>query len=290
MLQRHARAIMKKQLMTVGVGGSSRMSAIYQRNNIHVEGSGSKTIVFAHGYGCDQVMWRYLTPAFANDYRLILFDHVGAGKSDLSRYSREKYGSLNGYADDVLEIIEYVGNEPVIFAGHSVSAIIGILAAIKRPRAFDRLVLVGPSPCYINDGDYTGGFTRADIEGLLQTLDENHLGWSKAMAPVIMKNADRPELASELAESFCRTDPEIAKHFARVTFLSDNRGDLSNVAVPALVLQCSEDSIAPENVGEFVHRNLPNSTLVKLTASGHCPHMSGPDETVRSIKDYLAHQ
>jgi sigma-B regulation protein RsbQ len=262
--------------------------SISQRHNINMAGSGGKTILFAHGYGCDQVMWRFLVPSFQDGYRVVLFDHVGAGKSDLSCYSREKYGTLDGYADDVLDIIDSVGGTPVVFVGHSVSAMIGVLAAIKRPHVFDRLVLIGPSPCYINNGDYAGGFSKIDIEGLLQTLDENHLGWSKAMAPVIMKNAERPELASELAESFCRTDPEIARHFARVTFLSDNRSDLCRVTVPSLVLQCSDDSIAPEGVGDFVHRNLANSALIKLQATGHCPHMSGPVETIKSIKSYLA--
>jgi sigma-B regulation protein RsbQ len=199
-------------------------------------------------------MWRFLVPAFQDEYRVVLFDYVGAGKSDLSHYSRQKYGTLVGYAEDVLEIVDAVGGAPVIFVGHSVSAMIGVLAAIKRPAAFERLVLIGPSPCYINDEGYVGGFARSDIEGLLKTLDENHLGWSRAMAPVIMKNESRPELAEELAESFCRTDPEIAKHFARVTFLSDNRADLPLLSVPALVLQCSDDSIAPDSVGGFVHR------------------------------------
>jgi sigma-B regulation protein RsbQ len=263
-------------------------TSISERHNINIAGRGNRTILFAHGFGCDQIMWRFLAPAFEDSYRVVLFDHVGAGKSDLSSYSRQKYGSLDGYAEDVLDIIDSLGGTPVVFVGHSVSAMIGVLAAIKRPEFFERLVLVGPSPCYINDGDYTGGFSKTDIEGLLQTLDENHLGWSKAMAPVIMKNARRPELASELEESFCRTDPEIAKHFARVTFLSDNRSDLSHLTVPALVLQCSDDSIAPDGVGEFVHRNLPNSAFVKLRATGHCPHLSGPAETIQSIRNYLA--
>lgn len=262
--------------------------SIFQRHNIHIVGTGRKTIMFAHGYGCDQIMWRFLVPAFQESYRVVLFDYVGAGKSDLSSYSREKYGTLSGYAEDILEIIDAVSGAPVIFVGHSVSAMVGVLAAIKRPTAFERLVLVGPSPCYINDADYFGGFTKGDIDGLLQTLDENHLGWSRAMAPVIMKNEERPELASELAESFCRTDPEIAKHFARVTFLSDNRADLSKLTVPALVLQCSDDSIAPQSVGEFVHRHLSGSEFVKMRATGHCPHLSGPDETIQNIRDYLS--
>jgi sigma-B regulation protein RsbQ len=235
-------------------------------------------------------MWRFLTPEFQDDYRIVLFDLIGAGKSDLSLYNREKYGTLQGYADDVLEIIGATSSSPAIFVGHSVSAMIGVLAAIRKPEAFERLILVGPSPCYINDGDYVGGFNRSDIDGLLQTLADNHLGWSKAMAPVIMKNEDRPELATELEESFCRTDPQIARHFARVTFLSDNRADLPLVAVPSLVLQCADDSIAPDIVGEYVHHHLAGSTFVKMKAVGHCPHLSAPAETTRSIKEFLLQQ
>jgi sigma-B regulation protein RsbQ len=272
----------------MGTSAASLASmSVIRRHNVNIVGNGQKTMMLAHGYGCDQLMWRFLVTAFQNEYRLVLFDYVGAGKSDLSQYSRERYGTLNGYADDVLEIIEAVSAAPVIFVGHSVSAIIGVLAANKKPSAFERLVLIGPSPCYINEGEYVGGFSKDDIDGLLQTLDENHLGWSRAMAPIIMKNENRPELASELAESFCRTDPEIAKHFARVTFLSDNRADLPLVKVPSLVMQCSDDSIAPDSVGEYVHRRLPDSTFVKLQATGHCPHLSSPAEVVRRIEDYL---
>jgi sigma-B regulation protein RsbQ len=270
--------------------GSIVQMSILQRHNIKIVGNGSRTILFAHGYGCDQIMWRFLVPAFQDTYRVVLFDYVGAGKSDQSHYNQQKYGTLDGYADDVLEIVDAVGGAPVIFVGHSVSSMIGVLAAIKRPSSFEKLVLIGPSPCYINDHDYVGGFTESDIDGLLKTLDENHLGWSRAMAPVIMKNEARPELAEELAESFCRTDPEIAKHFARVTFLSDNRADLPLLSVPALVLQCSDDSIAPDSVGEFVHRQLPGSTFVRLRATGHCPHLSGPDETARTIREFIEHR
>ncbi|MCU1329866.1 MAG: alpha/beta hydrolase [Bryobacterales bacterium] len=261
--------------------------SIFKRHNINIIGTGSKTIVFAHGYGCDQMMWRTVASDLQRDYRIVLFDYVGAGRSDLASYSRQKYGTLDGYADDVLAIIEAVATEPVVFAGHSVSSMIGLLAAIRKPELFDRLIMIGPSPCYINDGDYVGGFSQSDIDALLETLDANHLGWSRAMAPVIMKNEDRPELASELADSFCRTDPEIAKHFARVTFLSDNRADLPSLKVPSLLLQCADDSIAPVSVGEYLHNRLPKSSLVKLDAVGHCPHLSAPDETIRSIRQYL---
>jgi sigma-B regulation protein RsbQ len=261
--------------------------SLLQKHNVNVFGNGDKTMLFAHGYGCDQTMWRYVAPAFQDQYRVVLFDHVGAGKSDICQYSRQKYGTLCGYADDLLGIIEAVQGAPAIFVGHSVSALVGVLASVQKPEAFESLVLVGPSPCYINDGDYLGGFSRSDIEALLRTLDDNYLGWSKIMAPVVMKNEERPELTQELSDSFCRTDPKIAKHFARVTFLSDNRADLCKVSVPALVMQCAQDDIAPDAVGDFVHRNMPGSTLIKLQATGHCPHMSAPAETIRVIRDYL---
>lgn len=264
--------------------------SIFECHNINVIGNGAKTIVFAHGYGCDQIMWRFMVPEFQENYRIVLFDYVGAGKSDLSSYSRKKYDTLDGYADDVLQIIDAVSADPVIFVGHSVSSMVGLLAAIKRPEAFERLIMVGPSPCYVNDGDYVGGFNRSDIDELLHTLEANHLGWSRSMAPVIMKNEDRPELALELAESFCRTDPDIAKHFARVTFLSDNRADLSLLNVPSLLLQCSDDVIAPVSVGDYLHKNIAGSSLVQMKAVGHCPHLSAPVETARAIREYLQSQ
>jgi sigma-B regulation protein RsbQ len=260
---------------------------ITERNNVRVSGSGGRAMLFAHGFGCDQNMWRFVVPAFENDYRVVLFDHVGAGRSDISSYSREKYGTLDGYAIDVLEICEELGLEDVIFVGHSVSAMIGVLAARRQPARFEALILVGPSPRYINDDDYVGGFSRSDIEELLDSLDSNYLGWSAAMAPAIMGNPERPELGSELANSFCRTDPEIAGHFARVTFLSDNREDLSVVNIPTLILQCSDDIIAPPSVGEFVHAQMPRSELVQLKAIGHCPNLSAPEETTAAIKEFL---
>jgi sigma-B regulation protein RsbQ len=244
-------------------------------------------MLLAHGFGCDQNMWRFLVPAFQHQYRLVLFDHVGAGHSDLSQYQRDKYSTLQGYVEDVLQILDAVEASPALFVGHSVSAMIGVLAAIQRPDAFEQLVLIGPSPCYVNEGDYVGGFRRSDIEGLLETLDSNYLGWSSAMAPIIMGNQDRPELAAELTDSFCRTDPEIAKQFAQVTFLSDNRADLPLVQTPALILQCSEDVIAPDSVGVFVHQHLSGSHLVRLRATGHCPHLSAPEETIAAMKEYL---
>ncbi len=260
------------------------------RNHVRVYGRGSRPMVFAHGFGCDQQMWRWVTPAFEDDYRLVLFDHVGAGQSDLSAYDPRKYGTLAGYATDLLEICQALDLHDVIFVGHSVSAMIGVLAALREPQRFGQLVLVGPSPRYIDDGDYRGGFSRADIDQLLDFLDSNHLGWSAAMAPVFMGQQPDPGLAQDLSNSFCRTDPAIARDFARVTFLSDNRADLPRVQTPSLILQCREDVIAPLVVGDYVHAHLPGSQLVVLDAIGHCPHMSAPATTVAAIRAYLTQQ
>ena len=259
-----------------------------ERNNVTEHGRpGGRPMLFAHGFGCDQNMWRFVWPEFADDHRVVLFDHVGAGGSDASAFDRDRYASLQGYADDVLEICHELDLTDVVFVGHSVSAMIGALAAAAEPERFGRLVLVGPSPRYIDDEGYTGGFTREDIEGLLASMDSNYLGWSGAMAPVIMGNVDRPELGDELTNSFCRADPEIARHFARVTFMSDNRADLAGLPTPALVLQTTDDPIAPEAVGRYVHEQLPRSSFVLLQATGHCPNLSAPDETVAAIRAYL---
>ena len=257
------------------------------RNNVQIAGRGTRTMVFAHGFGCDQNMWRFVAPAFGKRFTTVLFDHVGAGGSDLSAYQPEKYASLGGYADDLIEIGRTLNWKDAVFVGHSVSAMIGVLASLKAPGMFGRLVLVAPSPCYINDGDYVGGFTKADINEMLDFLADNYMGWSASMAPVIMGNAERPALGDELTNSFCRTDPAIAKSFARVTFLSDNRDDLAKVSIPTLILQCSDDVIAPQQVGDFIHRQMPGSTLIHLHASGHCPNLSAPDETVSAIKTFV---
>jgi sigma-B regulation protein RsbQ len=263
------------------------MMSVLKRNNVSVQGKGRRPMLFAHGFGCDRNMWRYVAPAFEDDFRTVLFDHVGAGGSDLSAYSAQKYASLQGYADDVLEICRALELEGVTFVGHSVSAMIGVLAAAQAPALFEQLVLIGPSPRYIDDQDYLGGFSASQIEELLEFLDTNHMGWSQAMAPAIMGNADRPELAEELTNSFCRTDPQIARHFARVTFTSDNRADLRSVQTKALVLQCSEDVIAPVSVGQYVHRQLAGSTFVQMRATGHCPNLSAPDETIAAIRAFV---
>jgi sigma-B regulation protein RsbQ len=259
------------------------------RNNVTEFGPAEgQPILFAHGFGCDQQMWRYVAPAFADRYRVVLFDHVGAGRSDLAAYDPDRYSSLEGYARDILEICDELDLRRVVFVGHSVSAMMGVLAAQRDPDRFERLVLVGPSPRYIDDAGYVGGFTREDIDGLLDSLDSNYLGWSRTMAPVIMGNAGRPDLGEELTNSFCRTDPEIARRFARVTFLSDNRDDLDGIDVPALVLQCADDVIAPEAVGEYVAARMRRARLVHLSATGHCPNLSAPEETTAAIEAFLA--
>ena len=259
------------------------------RNNVVLHGvEGAQPMMFAHGFGCDQNMWRYVWPAFADDYRIVLFDYVGMGGSDAGAYNPARYSSLQGYADDVLDICRDLELRDVVFVGHSVSAMVGVLAAVAEQERFARLVLVGPSPRYLDDEEYVGGFKSEEIEGLLESLESNYLGWSSAMAPVIMGNADRPELGEELENSFCRTDPEIARQFARVTFLSDSRADLPRVTTPSLVLQCSADVIAPQAVGEYVQRHLPNSRLVLLEATGHCPNLSAPEETIAAIRAFLA--
>jgi sigma-B regulation protein RsbQ len=259
-----------------------------QRNAVTLAGLPTgRPMMFAHGYGCDQNMWRFVAPAFATTHRIVLFDHVGNGRSDLRAYDDDRYSTLDGYASDVLEIVHDNDLRDVVFVGHSVSAMIGILAAAREPDRFARLVLIGPSPRYIDEDGYTGGFAMADLEDMIEALDSNYLGWSSAMAPVIMGNPERPELGQELTNSFCATDPEIARKFARVTFLSDNRADLSRCRTPALILQCADDVIAPAAVGDYVHRNLPGSTFVALHATGHCPNLSAPAETVAAISAYL---
>ena len=260
---------------------------VLRRNNVTIEGKGSQVIMFAHGFGCEQNMWRYVAPAFDEDYKIILFDHVGAGDSDFSAFIPHKYENLEGYADDIIEIATTLKLQDIIFVGHSVSAIIGIIVSQKSPKLFKSLILVAPSPSYINDGDYIGGFTKPEINELLESLDNNHLGWSVTMAPVIMGNLDRNELSEELAHSFCRTDPQILKHFARTTFFSDKRKLLSSVKIPSLILQCSNDVIAPQVVGEYMHQQIIGSQLVLMKATGHCPNLSAPEETIEEITKFL---
>ncbi|MER7922906.1 MULTISPECIES: alpha/beta hydrolase [unclassified Streptomyces] len=261
---------------------------IGHRNNVTITGNPEgRTVVLAHGFGCDQNMWRLTVPALAPDYRVVLYDYVGAGRSDLSAFSEARYSSLEGYAQDVEEICEALDLRDAVFVGHSVSAMIGVLAAARVPERIGALVMVAPSPRYIDDDGYRGGFSAEDIDELLESLDSNYLGWSAAMAPVIMGNAEQPELGQELVQSFCATDPEMASVFARTTFLSDSRAELKSVQVPTLVLESSQDAIAPRDVGAFVHQAIPGSTLVTLEATGHCPHLSAPEATNQAILSFL---
>lgn len=263
------------------------MENILKKNNVVVKGSGTKTLMLAHGFGCDQNVWRHFIPAFEQEFKLVLFDYVGSGNSDFSAYNPYRYNSLSGYAQDVLEIIESLELTEVIFIGHSVSAMIGLKAALRCPWYFSRMIFVAPSPSYINDGEYEGGMDLEDLESLFRMLESNYLGWSSTIAPLIMGNPERPELGEELRGSFCATDPDIARQFAKVTFFSDCRDDLRNLAVPSLTLQCSADMLAPLSVGRFIQRNMPLNTLVEMAATGHCPHVSAPKETVEAVRKYI---
>lgn len=260
---------------------------LVRKFNIKILGKGEKPLIFLHGFGCDQAMWRSVVSAFETDHKIILYDQMGAGDSDISVYNEKKYSDLKGYAQDLIEIIEGLSLKSTYFVGHSVSAMIGVLAAIERPDLFADLILIGPSPCYLNDGTYRGGFPREAIEDLLSNADKDYLGWARAMAPVIMARSDRPEFGAELTNSFCRTNPTIARHFARVLFLADNREDLHLLKIPALILQCSQDIIAPEFVGRYLHEHMAKSRFHQLRAVGHCPHVSEPEETVQAMRSYL---
>ncbi|MFD8201442.1 alpha/beta fold hydrolase [Streptomyces sp. NPDC003470] len=262
---------------------------IERRNHVTVTGNPlGRTVVLAHGFGCDQNMWRLTVPALAENYRVVLFDYVGAGRSDLAAFTEDRYASLEGYARDAVEVCEALDLRDAVFVGHSVSAMVGVLAAAMAPERIGALVMVAPSPRYIDDDGYRGGFSAEDIDELLTSLESNYLGWSAAMAPVIMGNPERPELGEELKNSFCATDPDMARVFARTTFLSDTRDELKGVAVPTLVLECTQDAIAPREVGAYVHQAIPGSQLVTLDAVGHCPHLSAPEATNEAITDFLA--
>ena len=260
--------------------------SITSRHNIHQSGCG-RPLLFAHGYGCDQNVWRFVAPAFTDTHRVVLFDYAGCGGAAPGSYDFERHRSLAGHADDLIEICDEVGLEDVVLVAHSVSAMVGVLAARRRPDLFHRLVLLAPSPCYLNVGDYRGGFERDDIDGLLEMLETNHFGWARMMAPVIMGNGDRPALSRELEGNFCRVEPQVAKHFASVAFLADQRADLGGLRVPSLILQCSDDALAPPTIGSYLQQRMAKSTLVRMKATGHCPHLSAPKETIAAIRDYL---
>ncbi|PIC80011.1 sigma factor SigB regulation protein RsbQ [Sporosarcina sp. P18a] len=262
---------------------------ILLRNNVKVTGKGEKTILFAPGFGCDLNVWSLTAPYFEDHFQVVLFDYVGSGQSDYQAYRAEKYQDLNGYAQDVLDVCNALELKEAIFVGHSVGGIIGMLASIQEPDLFEHLILIGPSPYYLNEmPDYFGGFEKEDLEGLIQMMDMNYIGWANYLAQVIMKNPERPELSQQLEDNFCSTDPEVAHRFAMATFFSDHRDDVRKVLVPSLILQCSDDSIAPVEVGHYMHKHLQNSTLQMMEATGHCPHMSHPEETIELIHNYLS--
>lgn len=261
---------------------------VLARNNVTVTGSGDRTMIFAHGFGCDQQMWRLVAPAFEADHRVVLFDYVGCGQSDLSSFDAHRYGSLHGYAQDLLDVCAALDVRDAIFVGHSVSSMIGVLAAARQPSCFSTLVMIGPSPRYLDDlPDYVGGFSRSDIEELLSVMDHNYIGWARTLAPVVMGNPQRPELTTELEHSFCSTDPRVARTFAEATFFGDNRADLASVTVPTLILQVSDDAIAPVSVGRYMHEHIATSTLTILDAQGHCPHLSHAAETISAMRGFL---
>lgn len=263
-------------------------SKVLKRNNVTVFGEGETPLMFAHGFGCDQNMWRFITPAFEKEYKIILFDYIGSGDSDISAYSSDRYNCLDGYARDILDIIHALDLNDIILVGHSVSSMIGALAVIEEPQRFKNLIMIAPSPCYLNDQEYKGGFERSTIEEMLDLMEKNYIGWATFFAPEIMKNENKPELTEELEQSFCTTDPVIAHEFAKVTFLADNREDLPKIDVPVQIIQSEEDSIAPIHIGKYVHSKIKESTLNVLTSNGHCPHLSHPEKTVEAINTFLA--
>ncbi len=273
--------------MTITRDGRQMTTDILRRNNVTVSGAGDRPMLFAHGFGCDQSMWQFVAPEFARDHKVVLYDLTGAGNSDLEAYDRQRYATLDGHADDILAICEALNLKDTILVGHSVSASSSVLAANARPDLFSRLILVSPSPCFLNTGDYRGGFSREELDGLLQVMDENYLGWARQMAPNIAGQAGGGPAADRLTQSFCRTDPDIASHFARVTFLSDHRDDLARLLVPALALHCDDDPIAPMTVAGWLKDNMPAATVSVMQVTGHCPHLVAPEETVREIRRYL---
>ncbi|TFF36272.1 alpha/beta fold hydrolase [Pseudomonas sp. RIT623] len=261
---------------------------LQKRNNVHIAGSGSTTLILSHGFGCDQSMWRCLLPHLVTRFRVVTYDLVGAGQSDLAAYAAEKYASLWGYATDLNELIEAYAVGPVIVVGHSVSAMIGVLAERQRPGRLAGLVMIGGSPCYIDSPGYTGGFAPDEIQALLTTLDDNYLGWSSSMAPTLMGTPGQPLLQAELTSSFCRTDAQIARHFARVIFLCDHRQEVSGLPVPTLIVQCTGDPVVPLAVGEYLHRVLPDSQLSLIDNMGHYPQLSAPGACAAAMDAFFA--
>jgi sigma-B regulation protein RsbQ len=265
----------------------SDFSSVYTRNNVKISGNGKETLMFGHGFGCDQNTWRLVAPAFEEHFKIVLFDYVGAGNSELAAYDDERYGKLEGYAQDLIDIYQGLGLTDITFIGHSVSSMIGLLALKKCPEIFKKIIFIGPSPRYINGPDYPGGIEETDLYDLLEVMDSNYLGWSRTLAPKIMGNPDQPHLGTALADSFCATNPDIARKFARVTFLSDNRKDLAYLKIPSLTIQCNDDFLTSRDVAKYIHENTISNSMVFLESSGHCPHLSAPEEVIKAIKVFL---
>lgn len=264
---------------------------ILLRNNVRLTGKGTKTIIFAPGFGCDQTVWSAVSQKFEGDYQVVLFDYVGSGNTDINFYDSNRYSTLEGYAQDILEICATLQLTDAIFVGHSVSCMIGMLASFRHPEYFSHLIMVGPSPCYLNEPpQYTGGFQESELFGLIELMEKNYIGWANIFAATVTNNPSRPQVKQELETRFCSTDPITALNFAKATFFADNRKDLENVIHPTLIVQCSDDIIAPETVTQYTHQHIPNSVLKQLNAIGHCPHMSHPEELSNTIRQYLEEQ
>jgi sigma-B regulation protein RsbQ len=258
------------------------------RNNVHISGKGKQPIIFAAGFGCDQTVWQEISPVFEEDYKIVLFDYVGLGKSDLTAFEPTKYSSLSGYVQDLLDVCSALDLRDAIFVGHSVSSMIGLLASLQTPEYFSRLIMIGPSPCYLNDPpEYFGGFEKEDLLGLIDMMQKNYIGWANAFSSTLLNTSKRSDVAADLEDRFCSTDPNIMNSFAKACFFADNRKDISNIKIPSLILQCAEDVISPKAVGEYLKDNMPNSTITYMNALGHCPHMSDPEETIQVINNYL---
>ena len=272
-------------MQVITANGASRIGV---RNNVQLLGRGDKILVLAHGFGCDQNMWRFLLPGLLDRYRVVLFDYVGSGQSDPHAFTVERYSTLEGYAQDLNEIYGAFDLQEISFVGHSVSATIGMIAAANDPGRFSDLALICPSPCFINDPpDYHGGFEREDIADLLDLLDKNYIGWASHLAPIVMGLKTGDPLVAELSGSMCSTDPLIARTFAKATFLSDYRHLLPRVEHPALMLQSATDALAPPEVGEYMHAHMPSSRLRVIDAEGHCLHMTHPDAVLRELRAFV---
>jgi sigma-B regulation protein RsbQ len=262
---------------------------IIKRNHVNVQGQGNQTLIFAHGFGADQTVWRHIVAAFDSDYRIVLFDHVGAGKSDFTAYSRSRYSSLYGYAEDLLELCAELKLTHTILVGHSVSAMIALLASVMEPQRFSRLIFIGASPRYLNDVDYHGGFEQSDLDALYAAMSANYEAWACGFfAPLMMGNPERPSLAREYAATLAAIRPDIALAVARAIFQSDFRAHLPRLTLPTLIIQSSDDKAVPPNVGRYLAAKIPKSQLVNINAQGHVPHLSAPDEVIRAIRAYLA--